>query len=215
MVLDRDFYTQEDVVFIAKHLIGKVLYTRIDDAICSGIIMETEAYAGINDKASHAYANKITKRTQIMYFEGGCAYIYLIYGMYSLFNVVTNKAGTPHAVLIRSILPFEGLEKMKQRRNGNQIGLKDGIGPGRLSKLLGIDYSLSGITLAKKRVENAIWIEDKGIILSENGIRRGKRIGVEYAKEDAELPYRFWIESEKIDLVKKITKPVDEGNSFF
>jgi len=202
MVLPKEFYTQDNVVSVAKQLLGKVLYTRIDNVVSAGIICETEAYAGIADKASHAYGNKRSTRTEIMYNEGGCAYVYLIYGMYSLFNVVTNLAGVPHAVLVRSIIPYQGLEIMQQRRNGKELSLKDGIGPGRLSRLLGINYKMTGILLAKSGKGDAIWIEDIGIDILENKIQTGKRVGIDYAKEDAELLYRFWIQSNEFSLLK-------------
>lgn len=194
MQLNRDFYLQDDVVALAKQLLGKVLFTRIDNMVCSGIITETEAYAGITDKASHSFGNKRTGRTEIMYHEGGCAYIYLIYGMYSLFNVVTNRSGVPHAILVRSILPIGGLGTMQKRKNGKPIGLKDGEGPGRLSKILGINYKMSGMPLDKNQKGIAIWIEDTKIIIPQNKIQIGKRIGVEYAMEDAGRPYRFWVD---------------------
>lgn len=199
MILDRDFYTQNDVVSIAKQLLGKVLYTRIDSAICSGIITETEAYAGITDKASHAYNDRRTPRTEIMYREGGDAYIYLIYGKYSLFNVVTNKTGVPHAILIRSIVPFEGLEIMQQRKGVKPLSIKDGIGPGRLSRLLGIDYRMTGVVLNNSQEGNAIWISDNSINFPEDKIQITKRIGIDYAKEDSERLYRFLIDSTLID----------------
>jgi len=200
MILDSTFYSNTDVVLLAKQLIGKVLYTRIGNCISSGIILETEAYAGINDKASHAYGNKRTPRTEIMYKEGGCAYIYLIYGMHSLFNVVTNNAGIPHAVLIRSILPFHGIEYMETRKGIKLKSFKDGVGPGKLSKLLGIDYTMTGIPLINESNKNAIWIEDQNITIPQNKIQVGKRIGVDYAMEDAERLYRFWIGASEINL---------------
>lgn len=202
MILSKEFYTQNNVVLVAKQLLGKVLFTRIDDVVSAGIITETEAYAGVTDKASHAYGDKRSRRTEIMYHEGGCAYIYLIYGMYSLFNVVTNRNGVPHAVLIRSIVPYTGLETMKQRNNGREIESKDGIGPGRLSRLLGIDYKMTGISLIDKQAGDAIWIEDKSFLINEPEIKIGKRIGIDYAAEDADLPYRFWIDSNFQELAK-------------
>ena len=194
MVLTKEFYLQKNVVEVSRQLLGKVLYTRIDGIVSAGIIIETEAYAGITDKASHAYGDKRSRRTGVMYQEGGCAYIYLIYGMYSLFNVVTNKAGVPHAILVRSIVPYQGLEIMQQRRNDKALSLKEGIGPGRLSRLLGINYKMTGISLAKSDEGDSIWIEDNGIDVLENKIQIGMRVGIEYAKEDAELLYRFWVE---------------------
>ena len=196
MLLPDDFYTNDNVVEIAKALLGKVLFTQINNEICSGIIVETEAYAGINDKASHAYGGKRTTRTEIMYRKGGCAYIYLIYGMYSLFNVVTNIEGIPHAVLVRSIFPYQGIDIMEKRLGVNILKKNVGIGPGRLSKLMGFDYKMSGTTLSKSEISDAIWIENQSIVISDKEIKSGKRIGVSYAGEDAELHYRFWIEPE-------------------
>src|SRR5688572_7863163 len=103
MKLKRDFYTREDVVLVAKELLGKVLCTKWNGKTTSGIITETEAYEGITDRASHAYRGRRTERTEIMYSEGGTAYVYLCYGMHHLFNVVTNKKDIPHAVLIRAV----------------------------------------------------------------------------------------------------------------
>ena len=108
--LSKSFYRGNDVVKISKNLLGKILFTKIENKITAGIITETEAYEGATDKASHAYANKRTKRTEIMFQNGGVAYVYLCYGIHSLFNVVTNKNGIPHAVLIRGIKPIEGIE---------------------------------------------------------------------------------------------------------
>lgn len=194
--LPRTFYTRPDVVQIALDLLGKELFTRIGGTVTSGIICETEAYAGATDKASHAYGNRRTQRTEIMFAEGGTAYIYLCYGVHSLFNVVTNSREIPHAVLIRGIMPFSGIKTMLKRA-GKEKGFKDfGIGPGNVSKLLGIHYSLSGYDLVNKP-ENlkdpAIWIEDKGIIISPAMIESGPRIGVDYAGEDALRPYRFMV----------------------
>jgi DNA-3-methyladenine glycosylase len=187
MKLEKSLYLQEDVVQIAKDLLGKYLFTYFEDKITAGIIIETEAYAGITDKASHAYANRYTKRTEIMYREGGIAYVYLCYGLYPLFNVVTNKTGIPHAVLIRGIEPIEGIEYIKERYiQKNQKGLIIN-GPGKLTKALGINCTHTGVDLN----ENQIWIEDKHLTINEEDIIITSRIGVSYAKEDALLPYRF------------------------
>lgn len=203
MILDEHFYKEKDVLKVAKALLGKVLYTKIDNVVCSGIITETEAYAGVNDKASHAFGNKLTGRTEVMYRNGGCAYIYLIYGMHSLFNVVTNLKGIPHAVLIRSIIPFEGMERMIKRLKGRNMDINAGNGPGKLSKLLGIDYKMSGMLLKVNKSGNSIWIEEKGIKITDSEIKSGKRIGIDYAAEDAELPYRFWLEPDGFGFFRK------------
>lgn len=199
MVLDRDFYLNPDVVGVARNLIGKVLATEIDGLFTTGIIVETEAYQGANDKASHAWGGKITPRNRIMYMQGGVAYVYLCYGIHSLFNVVTNVEGIPHAVLIRGIVPLDGLQGMLKRIGNQSLTRNAGIGPGRVSRLLGIHYSHSGIPLTDSEVagsEMKIWIEDRNLLI-ENEIQVTKRIGVDYAGDDALLPYRFLIDIKK------------------
>lgn len=196
MILTRSFYTRNDVVLIARELLGKVLVTNIKGMKTSGLITETEAYAGTVDKASHAYNDRRTSRTEIMYREGGTAYVYLCYGVHSLFNVVTSVEGNPHAVLIRAIHPLEGTEIM-EKRNGKPLDAKrSGIGPGKVSKLLGIHFSHSGLSLldekpSRQETDAQMWIEDRGLVVKDNQIIIGPRIGVDYAGEDALLPYRF------------------------
>ena len=192
--IDKQFYTRDNVVQIARDLIGKYLFTNFDGGVTAGIIIETEAYEGVTDRASHAYGNRRTNRTEVMFAEGGLAYVYLCYGVHSLFNIVTNKIDTPHAVLIRGILPVEGLEIMKMRSGKDILQKGAGSGPGNVSKLLGIHYSQSGTDL----VGSEIWLEDKGIRLEED-IIAGSRIGVQYAGEDALLPYRFRVQDVKIN----------------
>jgi DNA-3-methyladenine glycosylase len=189
MRLSSDYYLQPDIVAIAQDLLGKILCTNINNKYCSGIIVETEAYAGITDKASHAYGNRKTPRTEIMFREGGIAYIYLCYGIHHLFNVVTNTEGIPHAALIRAIEPIEGVEFMLERRNKLKVDYSLGNGPGSLSKSMGIHSGLSGISLS----ENTIWIEDRKVKIPSKHIVASPRVGVGYAKEDALLPYRFRI----------------------
>lgn len=187
MKLNKEFYQQKDVVILAKKLLGKYLYTKFNNIITSGIICETEAYAGITDKASHAFGGRRSQRTEVMYMDGGTAYVYLCYGVHSLFNVVTNKVDIPHAILIRGIIPAEGTEKMLERTGKNVMDKSFGIGPGKVSKALGIHFKDSGLDLTG----NKIWIEDKGIEVADKNIITTKRIGIDYAEEDANLPYRF------------------------
>lgn len=171
---------------LARALLGKVMVTNIEGVLTSGLISETEAYAGVTDRASHAYGRRHTIRTAPMYKSGGTAYIYLIYGIYSLFNVVTAPEGTPHAVLIRGLEPLEGTDTMMQRRSATNLkGLCNG--PGKLARAMGIHYSDSGLSL----LGNRIWIEDRGFQVSDENIVTGPRIGVGYAGKDALLPYRF------------------------
>ncbi len=185
--LSVDFYKRNDIVQIAKELLGKCLYTNIDNKITAGIITETEAYASITDKASHAYNNKRTKRTETMYHEGGVSYVYLCYGIHHLFNVVTNTKDVPHAVLIRAIKPIEGINTILKRRNKTKLNSKIASGPGTLSQALGISIKDDNINLDGNR----IWIEDNGILVLEKDIVFSQRIGIDYAEEDALLPYRF------------------------
>lgn len=189
MILPNAFYTRTDVVLIAKDLLGKVLVTNFKGMLTTGIITETEAYAGVTDKASHAYNGRRTKRTEVMYHEGGLAYVYLCYGIHHLFNVVTNFADVPHAVLIRSIEPLDGIDIMLKRRNKQKLSPILTSGPGSLSVALGIHYSYSGISLQS----NNIYLEDRGILIDPGDIIATSRIGVAYAAEDALLLYRFLI----------------------
>jgi len=182
--LTKDFYFRDDVVQISKELLGKYLFTKFNGKLSGGIITETEAYAGITDKASHAYGNRRTKRTEVMYHEGGIAYVYLCYGIHSLFNIVTNKKDIPDAVLIRAIKPVEGIDVMIKRRNKKTLNLTSG--PGTVAQALGMKTIHSGFDLCG----NKIWLEDKGAN-TYNGIITSTRIGVAYAAEDALLPYRF------------------------
>jgi len=192
-ILPKSFYTNSDVIQVAKNLLGKVLITEFNNRLTSGIIIETEAYAGTIDKASHAYGGLRSKRTEIMYHEGGVAYIYLCYGIHSLFNVVTNVEGIPHAVLIRAISPLEGINLMLERIRKTKLEKYSGIGPGRVCKLLGLHYSQTGTAITND--ENGhpleIRIEEWGIKYDETSIISTPRIGVGYAGEDAKLPYRF------------------------
>jgi DNA-3-methyladenine glycosylase len=193
MKIGREFYERDDVVRIARELIGKYLFTNFEGITTGGIIIETEAYEGVTDRASHAYGNRRTARTEVMYAGGGMAYVYLCYGIHSLFNIVTNIKGVPHAVLIRGIVPVQGLDIMQTRIQKPVSVPGSGSGPGKVSKLLGIHFSHSGLDLAGEK----IWLEDRGLDL-EAAIIAGARIGVDYAGQDALLPYRFRVPEEKV-----------------
>ncbi|MCX6240786.1 MAG: DNA-3-methyladenine glycosylase [Bacteroidetes bacterium] len=194
MILPYFFYSREDVVHIARELIGKVLVSRINGITTSGIIYETEAYNGIIDSASHAFGGRRTARTEIMYHDGGTAYVYLCYGVHSLFNVVTNRKDIPHAVLIRAINPLDNADIMLKRAGKPKLTKNIGDGPGKVAKLLGIHFSDTGSSLLRKSAnitDDGIWIEDRGIMIDPSAIGAFARIGVEYAGKDADLPYRF------------------------
>lgn len=191
--LQLPYYLNSDVIFLAKDLLGKVLYTQIDGEITAGIIVETEAYFGVDDKASHAYGGRHTSRTQTLYSQGGIAYVYLCYGIHYLFNIVTSVKGEPHAVLIRAIEPLLGKELIELRRNMPVTKAAVSAGPGSAAKALGIDRSFNEKDLTGEEV----WIEDHGIRYPPDDITACPRVGVAYAKDHADLPWRFFIKSNK------------------
>ena len=183
--LSIDFFLHESVQRIAKNLLGKKIFTNIDGEISSAIITETEAYQGPEDKASHAYNNKRTQRTEVMYQQGGCCYIYLCYGIHYLFNIVTNIKDVPHAILIRSGKIDSGLKYIRKRR-GEHISINNLLhGPGNFAKGLGIDMSFNSVYLHN----NNIWIEDS--FLQGYYIEDAQRIGIDFAGKDALLPWRY------------------------
>jgi len=187
----REFYVRPSVVQIAKDLLGKYLLTRLEDTATGGMIVETEAYAGPEDRASHAYNSRRTSRTEIMFHEGGVAYVYLCYGIHHLFNIVTNVEGIPHAVLIRALEPTDGVELMLHRRNMKEVSLKFSGGPGTLTQALGIKTTHTQTDLTGEQ----IWLEDRGFLVPEDEIIAGPRVGVSYAGEDAENPWRFQLKN--------------------
>lgn len=193
MILPSSFYTRTDVVQIAKDLLGKVLVSNADGLHTAGMIVETEAYAGPGDKASHAYGSRRTNRTEVMYLEGGAAYVYLCYGIHHLLNVVTHHAEEPYAVLIRGVEPLEGIDVMLQRRNMATLKPNITAGPGALSAAMGVKTTLSGVSLQGPE----LWIEDRGIRIPEKDLVTGTRVGVAYAQEDALRPYRFSVRGNK------------------
>ncbi|MGL6021906.1 MAG: DNA-3-methyladenine glycosylase [Chitinophagaceae bacterium] len=185
MKLPKSYFLQNDVIALSKDLLGKILCSNIEEKYTEAIIVETEAYNGIIDKASHAYNGRKTSRTETMYKEGGIAYIFLCYGMYSLFNIITNKKDIPHAILIRGAIPIKGIGTMLQRCRKQTMKDDLLIGPGKLSKAMGFHYTQTGTSL----LQNIIWIEDRGYNLKN--ITSTPRIGIDYAGEDALLLYRF------------------------
>lgn len=185
--LDYEFYNRANVVQIARTLIGKILVTQFDDIETCGRIVETEAYNGAVDRASHAWNGRRTARTEIMFGDAGKAYIYLCYGIHHLFNIVTNKKDTPHAVLIRAVEPLYGIDSMLRRTGKKKPDRTLTSGPGNVSKALGITTKYTGTNL----LSDIIYIADDGYKVSNKNIIATPRIGVDYAGEDALLPYRF------------------------
>ena len=198
--LPVSFYKRENVIAIAKELLGKVLVTKWNDVVTSGRIVEVEAYNGVIDKASHAFGGRRTARNEIMYANGGVAYVYLCYGIHHLFNVVTNSPKAPHAILIRALEPVKGMDTMLQRvgkknpdsperQSKDREDYSLTSGPGNLSKAFGIATLHSGHSLLSKE----LFIADDGFVLSKKGIAASPRIGVDYAGKDALLHYRFFV----------------------
>lgn len=185
--LPNDFYLQDDVIALSQNLIGKFLFTNIDGALTGGMIVETEAYRGPDDRASHASGNKRTARNEVMYHKGGIAYVYVCYGIHNLFNVVTNVAGIPHAILIRAIEPTHGEDVMLVRRNKQKIDNSLTGGPGAMSQALGITKEHNGLSLSG----SSVWIEERNVVVKSSDIIASPRVGVAYAGEDAALPWRF------------------------
>jgi DNA-3-methyladenine glycosylase len=187
--LDYSFYGRKDVVKIARELLGKIITTEFNDGRTSGRIVETEAYHGAVDRASHAYGGRRTRRTEIMFGEAGTAYVYLCYGIHHLFNVVTNRMDIPHAILIRAAEPLEGIPLMLRRTGKKKPDSTLTSGPGNLSKALGLLTVHTGSSLSGDEV----FIADDGYRPRKAEIGVSPRIGVDYAGPDAELPYRFYV----------------------
>jgi len=201
--LPLSFYQRDDVLQIARELLGKVLATKFPPApkeslrtgrtgngvITSGRIVECEAYDGIIDRASHAFGGRRTARNEIMYADAGTAYVYICYGIHHLFNVVTNKKEIPHAILIRAVEPLHGIKEMLKRRKKDQLDNLLTKGPGSLSVALGINAGHNGISLMSRE----LYIADDGFIPERKTICTSARIGVEGAGEAAKYPYRFYI----------------------
>jgi DNA-3-methyladenine glycosylase len=192
--LSREFYLRPDTLEIAQDLLGKLLVvpTETGERV-SAMIVETEAYLGAIDKAAHSYGNRRTKRTETMFALGGTVYIFFIYGMYFQFNVVAGAIDTPHAILIRAVEPVEGVDVMRERRlrknpNSKMTDKNLTSGPGKLCIALGIDKTFNNADL----LGDKIWLEDFNTF-STDQIACGKRIGIDYAEEFAEKPWRFWV----------------------
>ncbi len=189
-ILDKHFYQRENVVQVSKELLGKYLVTQIDGVRTGGMIVETEAYSHINDRACHSHMQRRTQRTEIMFHAGGVAYVYLCYGIHNLFNIVTNVTDKADAVLIRAIEPTENTEVMQRRRGLDKVTPRLTAGPGTLSQALGITKNHNGTSLTERET---IWVEGQGITIPEKSIIASPRVGIGYAGEDALLPWRFRI----------------------
>ena len=196
MKLSREFYLRSDTLEIARDLIGKLLVVPLETGErVSGMIVETEAYLGEIDKAAHSYKNRRTARNEITYAEGGHAYVFFIYGMYFQFNVVCGAKDSPHVVLIRAVEPVESVEIMRARRSVKNPAAKMAdknltSGPGKLCIALDINRRLNGADLLGENV----WLEEFETFPAEE-IKIGKRVGIDYAEEFADMPWRFWLKN--------------------
>jgi len=188
MKLPESFYQRPNVVKIARELLGKGLFTRVDNKVTGGMIVETEAYSW-KERGCHAYGARKTLRNAVMFAKGGYSYVYLCYGMHNLFNIVTNQENVADAILIRALEPVEGVTEMERRRGPLSNSFHLTSGPGNLTKALGIDRKWNG----KFLLGNEIWIEDFGYTLPKNNIESSQRIGIDYAGDDAKLPWRFTV----------------------
>ncbi|HEX6124335.1 MAG TPA: DNA-3-methyladenine glycosylase [Pyrinomonadaceae bacterium] len=187
--LSRDFYMRTDTLGVARALLGKLLVVpTADGRRVSGMIVETEAYLGEIDKAAHSYGGRRTARNEITYAEGGHVYVFFVYGMYYQLNLVTGLMDHPHVVLVRAVEPVEGIEIMRERR-GTMKDTNLTSGPGKLCIAFGITRDLNGEDLEGER----IWLEEYRTI-KKKLVRSGPRIGIDYAEEFAEMPWRLWVD---------------------
>lgn len=192
MLLDQLFYQRDDIVSISKDLLGKAIYTSFDGVVTGGIIVETEAYRAPDDKACHAFGNKITERTKTMFLDGGTLYVYISYGIHRMINVVTSTQGKAHAILIRAIEPTTGIEKMLERRNHERLKTETVNGPGKTAKALGVEKYHDGKSLFHKT--SGIWIEDSNDFVINEDIQVGPRVGMSiHTGKDAHRPWRFYV----------------------
>lgn len=202
MKLTREFYMRNDTLSIARDLLGKLIVVPDENRNCvSAMIVETEAYLGVTDRAAHSYGGRRTPRNEVMYGMAGHVYVFFVYGMYYQFNVVCGPVDTPHAILIRGVEPVEGIEIMRERRSKKKSvpgAVAIGVfptknltsGPGKLCIAMDIDKSLNGEDLLGTRV----WLEEYKSFANDE-IAVGKRIGIDYAGEDIDKPWRFWVKN--------------------
>jgi DNA-3-methyladenine glycosylase len=189
--LPRQFYEREETVAVARDLLGKLLVVPHRGKRVSGMIVETEAYLGVEDRAAHSYGGRRTARNEVMYGRAGHVYVFFVYGMYYQFNVVTGPPDHPHAVLIRAVEPVEGIAAMRRRR-GEMKDRNLTSGPGKLCIALAIDRALNGADLRG----DAVWLENHRAIIAGE-IASGPRIGIDYAGDDARKSWRFWLKDNK------------------
>lgn len=187
--LPVDFYQQSDVVSVARQLLGKHVYSLINGNLTGGIIIETEAYCGPDDRGSHAFNNKRTPRNEMMYRAGGVAYMYICYGIHDMLNIVTGTDGMSHAALIRAVEPTEGLEIMRIRRGIFDQDRRLCQGPGALAKALGLTKLHNGEDLQGE----ALWLTDEGTNFDDDQVIASARVGMNFDGPFKTIPWRFYV----------------------
>lgn len=212
--LPLSFYFRDPVV-VARDLLGKYLVRVNKDGISRGIIVETEAYGGKDDRASHVFGNKVTERNKIWFEKGGISYVYMIYGLYHCLGVITGKKSDPGAVLIRALEPIDGIDLMHKRRKVNP-SIKNSLyklcsGPSKICQAMDIDKGLYGQQLNGE----SLFLENSNEIITDKDIEITPRIGIDYSKEAAFYPWRFYIKNSNFISVKnyKISKHLHETNT--
>lgn len=183
-------FFRDETVLVARALLGCILWRQLDGAHLAVRIVETEAYLGANDAASHARGGLRSKRNEAMYLPGGHAYVYFTYGMHHCMNVVTAEEGVAEAVLLRAGEPVEGIEEMRSRRPAARTDTDLTSGPAKLCQALEIDRSLDGVSL--RGPELVLTRRDHDV--SDDAIGISPRVGVDYAGEAAAWPLRFYLE---------------------
>ena len=195
MILNQEFYLRRDVLSVAKDLLGKLIVSEVNGIRTESIIVETEAYRAPEDKGSHAHGNRRTQRTEVIFGQGGCSYVYLCYGIHQMFNVVTSVEGEAHAVLVRAVEPQDGIDQMMSRRKLKDLSVQLTNGPGKLTQALGINKRHNGLPLWNEKSGVHIW--DIGQSLDQEEIVTGPRVGIAYAQEWANRPWRYRIKGNK------------------
>ncbi|WOI38547.1 DNA-3-methyladenine glycosylase [Alteromonas sp. CI.11.F.A3] len=198
-MMPSSFFTQSNVVSIAKNLLGKYLYSEMNGVRTGGIITETEAYSHSNDLAMQKHLLRRPSSVKTLKRNGGIAYIYNVYGYHSMFNIVTNGESFADSVLIRAIEPTQGLDTMLSRRNMKSANKNLCSGPAKLTQALALTPSLNATSVMN---QNVVWVQDEGNdegnkILSDD-ITCSPRIGIDYAEDDATLPWRFTLKRKEL-----------------
>lgn len=191
-IIPKKYFQNPDILFLGQDLLGKVLCTDFDEQLCKAKIIETEIYKAPEDRGSHAFNNLRTNRTEIMYGEGGTAYIYLCYGIHSMVNIVSGPKDHAHAILIRAVEPLNNFSTLKERVQTKKKDILLGSGPGNVCKAMGIHTKHGG---EKLYTRGNIWIEEATEKIMQKEIVKGPRVGIAYAKEWAHKPWRFYLKN--------------------